>query len=127
MLRCCVLKTYIAVLAERFIHISELSKYLESGDWYELFDDSERGHAVIFLYHLMKWGVRDKADLLELKPAEFTWSRNKKVIGTFPLTIPTPTPSFSDLLSEIFDKDPIVRKYFDIDYIGTGTFKISRK
>lgn len=88
--------------------MSAIFEYVRSGDWTQLYEESERGVAVGFLYNLLNWLERDKADQLVLHPNKIQWLRKGEVLDTFLLTIPFPTPSFGELLALMISRDTLV-------------------
>lgn len=102
--------------------MSELETHVISGAWDRFFDETEIDHVLTFLYNVIKWIIRDKADLLEINSHEFIWSKNGQVMSIFPITISNPTPSFIEKFSQILNKDAIVKKYFKIIQNGPSVF-----
>lgn len=91
--------------------MSAITAYIDGGSWVSHFDESEKGHALSFLYNLLKWLDRDNADELRLTSNKFVWSREGNVIGSFPITTPEPTPSFQEVLIKILERDVEIQKH----------------
>lgn len=94
--------------------MSALSTYIDQGSWLNHFDEKEKGHVLSFLYNMLKWLERDKADELRLMPKEFVWSKQGEIVGRFPITTPEPTPSFHEMLLRILAHDREVQKHLQV-------------
>lgn len=73
------------------------------------------------MYTILNRAVRDQADTLQMDAIQITWSRNGTILGTFPLTIVTPTRSHRSALEEILARDPLVQQHATIQHTTPTT------
>jgi hypothetical protein len=107
--------------------MSDLLSHINSGKFLELYSEYEKSHVLSFSYNLISWMERDGADRLERKPTEFIWSNGQDIVGTFPITVPEPKPSFIETLLCVFERDKVVREHLAPTYDGAGVFRFNRK
>ncbi len=105
----------------------DLLSYIKSGKSLELYSEYEKSHVLSFCYNLISWIERDAADRLERRPTKFIWSKGENIVGTFPITVPEPKPSFIETLLNVFEKDEVIRQHLSPTYDGAGVFRFSRK
>jgi hypothetical protein len=105
--------------------MSKLTRHIESGSWSELYSSNERGHALSFMYNVVRWLERDKADRLVVENDQFIWFRNDVQAGLFPLTIPQPTPPFVELLNSMIKQDEVIGAHLEprFDHPNTYNFR----
>jgi hypothetical protein len=95
--------------------MKELSKHIRSGSWHGYYTPEEMGHALVFIYDLLLWAERDGADKIYLAPDQFVWFKQDKIIGSFPVNIPQPQPSFKENLDLVLERDAIVKLHIEVD------------
>lgn len=105
--------------------MSELTNYVNSGEWSGLFDENIRGDALGMLYNLFKWIERDNADELKLLPNGFVWSKENHIVGEFMFRVHQPHPSFYDLLRMILQLDATIQRYLEPVANSRSLYKFS--
>ncbi|MEO1166625.1 MAG: hypothetical protein AAFV98_22800 [Chloroflexota bacterium] len=58
--------------------MTEFKEYVQTGVFLDLYDESSKGHALNFLYLLLCWMERDKADTLYILPKRFAWYKKRR-------------------------------------------------
>jgi hypothetical protein len=97
-------------------------EYVMNGSWYDLYSDEEAGHAMSFLYNLLSWLDRDKADSLIWSPNKFSWYSGETQIDEFIYKVSEPKPSFNELLRLMIQNDPEVRNRLIQEEVGKYRF-----
>lgn len=101
--------------------MSALKIYVDQAEWLKYYAFDEQGHLLSFIYSLLKWLDRDHADALELTRTEFTWYRDKVIVGRFPITIPEPTPTFKEFLLLVLSRDDYIKKFISLESANEKT------
>ncbi|MBZ0302443.1 MAG: hypothetical protein K8J31_22035 [Anaerolineae bacterium] len=107
--------------------MTKLAHYINDGNWLTLYSSDEQGHALSFLYNVMIWLERDHADRLVIENHQVAWFRNEIQVGSFPLTVPQPTPPFVMLLNEMISRDKVIGEHLNpsIDHHNVYSFRSS--
>lgn len=80
----------------------------------QVFAPEEWGIVLGTMYNILNRAVQDYADTLRMDATEIVWQREGVTLGSFPLTIVTPTRSHRSALEQILARDPLVRQHVQI-------------
>lgn len=76
---------------------------------FRLFPLNEQSEALMMIYNVFKWMLRDEATMLLITPNTFVWFKQKKEVGRFTVGSLQPEPSFKELFKLILERDALVR------------------
>jgi hypothetical protein len=93
---------------------------------FEVFDTTEINEPLLMLYKQLSFAIRDHCDTMTLDKTSLRRILRDKTVSTFP-TIYGDTSIYSILkanLIKIFERDPLVRQYFRLEYGDDDTLII---
>lgn len=77
----------------------------------EAFGTKGLNEIILSLYTVLKVAVRDGGDELRVKPLEVVWSKQGEPLNHLSLKRVKPTMTFTEALTQILDRDEVVRSH----------------
>jgi hypothetical protein len=103
-----------------------MSSEISDGRAFDVFDTTEINEPLLMLYKQLSFAIRDHCDTMILDKTSLRRTLHGKTISTFPM-IYEDTSIYSILkanLIKIFERDPLVKQYFQLEYVDDDTLII---
>ena len=88
---------------------------------FRLFSRKELSEPLIIIYQVLKWAMRDDADMLMVIPGGFIWFREEVKISELVSQTLIPQPSYVELVEIVIKRDELLRSVvIPVQVTGTG-------